>query len=54
MKRLIIALAGLTLSAAALANEGEKLPFSFKPDTGNVASVQRGARDFMAYCSGCH
>lgn len=54
MKRLIIALAGLTLSAAALANEGEALPFSFKPDTGNLASVQRGARDFMAYCSGCH
>ena len=54
MKRLIIALAGLTLSVAAAANEGEALPFSFKPDTGNLASVQRGARDFMGYCSGCH
>ena len=54
MKRLIIALAGLTLSAAAVANEGGQLPFSFKPDTSNMASVQRGARDFMGYCSGCH
>jgi ubiquinol-cytochrome c reductase cytochrome c1 subunit len=54
MKRLILALAGLTLSAAAFANEGEKLPFDFKPDTSNMASVQRGARDFMGYCSGCH
>jgi ubiquinol-cytochrome c reductase cytochrome c1 subunit len=54
MKRFILALAGLTLSVAAVANEGEKLPFSFKPDTANLGSVQRGARDFMAYCSGCH
>lgn len=54
MKRLLIALAGLTLSAAAFANEGEALPFSFKPDTTNLPSVQRGARDYMAYCSGCH
>lgn len=53
MKRLLIALAGLTLSAAAFANE-HALPFSFKPDTTNLPSVQRGARDYMAYCSGCH
>ena len=36
MKRLLIALAGLTLSAAAFANEGAALPFSFKPDTTNL------------------
>lgn len=54
MNRLLIALAGLTLSAAAFANEGAALPFSFKPDTTNLPSVQRGARDYMAYCSGCH
>ncbi len=53
MKRLLIALAGLTLSAAAFASE-HPLPFSFKPDTTNLPSVQRGARDYMAYCSGCH
>jgi len=40
-------------AAPALANEGA-LPFSFKPDTGNQASLQRGAAAFMGYCSGCH
>lgn len=54
MKRLILALAGLSLSAAAIANEGAALPLEFKVDSGNIPSVQRGARDFMAYCSGCH
>ena len=54
MKRLILALAGLSLSAAAIANEGAALPLEFKVDSGNIASVQRGARDFMGYCSGCH
>jgi len=54
MKRLFIALAGLTLSASALANSGHPLPFAFTPDTANLPSVQRGARDYMAYCSGCH
>lgn len=53
MKRLILALAGLSLSAAAIANEGA-MPLEFKVDSGNIASVQRGARDFMGYCSGCH
>lgn len=43
----------LAASLAAGASE-ESAPFHFKPDTGNVASLQRGARDFMAYCSGCH
>jgi ubiquinol-cytochrome c reductase cytochrome c1 subunit len=23
-------------------------------DPGNIASLQRGARNFMNYCSGCH
>lgn len=54
MKRLILALAGLSLSAAAIANEGAALPLEFKVDSGNIPSVQRGARNFMAYCSGCH
>ena len=54
MKRLILALAGLSLSVAALANEGAALPLEFKVDSGNIPSVQRGARNFMGYCSGCH
>jgi ubiquinol-cytochrome c reductase cytochrome c1 subunit len=56
------ALAALALVAAAVlvpaantavASEGA-LPFSFKPDAGNKASLQRGAAAFMNYCSGCH
>jgi ubiquinol-cytochrome c reductase cytochrome c1 subunit len=51
--KLLLAVAGLMLSGAAAA-EGHALPYSYQPDTSNVASLQRGARDFMAYCSGCH
>ena len=54
MKRFLLGLAALTLSAGVQAAGGAALPYQFKPDTGNQASLQRGARDFMAYCSGCH
>lgn len=54
MKRLILALAGLSLSASAIASSGTALPLEFKSDPGNIPSVQRGARNYMAYCSGCH
>jgi ubiquinol-cytochrome c reductase cytochrome c1 subunit len=37
----------------ALANEGVA-PMMFHADATNVQSAQRGARDFMNYCSGCH
>jgi ubiquinol-cytochrome c reductase cytochrome c1 subunit len=49
-------LAALLIIAAApaAASGGGDLPYSFKPSTGNIASLQRGARDFMNYCSGCH
>ena len=43
----------ILMALPALAAE-ESLPYHFKSDTGNLASVQRGARDFMNYCSGCH
>jgi ubiquinol-cytochrome c reductase cytochrome c1 subunit len=55
-KRLVlIAFAFLTSGAAglALAEEGEGLPSS-GADINNVESLQRGARNFMNYCSGCH
>ena len=51
--RQVLLLAAL-LSVPALAAAEEAMPFSFKVDTGNVASMQRGARNFMNYCSGCH
>lgn len=53
IKSLLIALA-LTSTAPVLAAGGHALPFKFTVDTGNEASVQRGARNFMNYCSGCH
>lgn len=43
----------LSLSQAALAGEGESYP-AVDNDIHNVASLQRGARNFMSYCSGCH
>ncbi|MFT4047505.1 MAG: cytochrome c1 [Solimonas sp.] len=53
--RLQTLLAAATLAVAGPAfAEGHALPYRFKPDTDNLASVQRGARDFMNYCSGCH
>ncbi len=55
IKKLASALAAVLLLAlpiAASAGEG-----SFAPagnDIRNIASLQRGARNFMNYCSGCH
>lgn len=55
MKRILLSLAALTLSAGAqAAGGGAALPYQFKPDTTNLASMQRGAAAYMAYCSGCH
>lgn len=55
MKRILLSLAVLGFSVGAQASSGHvPMPYTFKPDTGNEASLQRGARDFMAYCSGCH
>jgi len=53
MKRIILALTGLLFSTLAAANTGS-VPYHFDPQVDNLASIQRGARDFMAYCSGCH
>jgi ubiquinol-cytochrome c reductase cytochrome c1 subunit len=56
MKRLLIA---ITTACAALAMgpalaEGEGLPYAFDAKPDNLPSAQRGARNFMNYCSGCH
>ncbi len=37
----------------ATAEEGEGLPHA-GADINNIESLQRGARNFMNYCSGCH
>lgn len=49
----LLGLALLAPFAPAQANEG-LAPLQFKDDSGNLPSVQRGARNFMNYCSGCH
>ena len=49
-----VALFGTVLSmGSASAQEGESLPHS-GADINNTESLQRGARNFMNYCSGCH
>jgi ubiquinol-cytochrome c reductase cytochrome c1 subunit len=51
---LLLSLATGALTApAALASGGGDHPY-FRVDTSNLAGLQRGARDFMSYCSGCH
>lgn len=53
-KVVALAFAGLLSMAPAIhAEEGPKL-LQFREEVGNLESVQRGARDFMNYCSGCH
>lgn len=47
----LVCLFGLGSAQAA---GGGPLPYSFSPDMGNEASLQRGARNYMAYCAGCH
>jgi ubiquinol-cytochrome c reductase cytochrome c1 subunit len=47
----LVCLLGLGSAHAA---GGGPLPYSFSPDMGNEASLQRGARNYMAYCAGCH
>ena len=58
MKRFALTIVGLTsgliLGGNAVAAGGAKAPYEFEPNASNTASLQRGARDFMAYCSGCH
>lgn len=48
---------GLTLAiapAGAMAAGGAPVPFHYSPDPSNLASLQRGARNYMAYCAACH
>lgn len=42
------------VAGPAFAAGGSAAPYDFKPDTGNTASLQRGAAAYMSYCLGCH
>ena len=44
---------GVLTAPAAFASGGGDHPY-FRVDTTNLAGLQRGARDFMSYCAGCH
>ena len=52
--RILAATAALAVSmtANAAGGGGDLEPSNIDP--GNVSSLQRGARNFMNYCSGCH
>ncbi|HUD96959.1 MAG TPA: cytochrome c1 [Woeseiaceae bacterium] len=53
-RRLLLALAVVVWSSGTLAASGGGELEPAGNDVGNVASLQRGARNFMNYCSGCH
>src|SRR5699024_11252501 len=54
MKRRLIMAILLLLPLAAMAEGGGALPFQFDYNLGSTASLQRGAKIYMNYCSGCH
>jgi ubiquinol-cytochrome c reductase cytochrome c1 subunit len=54
-RSLLIAIALLSAGTAAMADEEGGIALqSAGTDIKNTESLQRGARDFMNYCSGCH
>ncbi|PPE74095.1 cytochrome c1 [Solimonas fluminis] len=54
IKTFLIAVALTAAAAPAYAAGGHALTYKFEPDSNNIQSAQRGARNFMNYCSGCH
>src|ERR1700756_2673404 len=53
IKPLVLIAIGLLSAAVARAEEGGGL-MKADTDISDVASLQRGARNFMNYCQGCH
>lgn len=54
IKRLILIAALMLPASAVLAEEGGIQLLHAGTDINNMQSLQRGARNFMNYCSGCH
>ena len=50
---LLIGIAAFS-AGTAMAEEGGIAPLESGTDIKNIGSLQRGARNFMNYCSGCH
>lgn len=53
MRGVALVLMAAVMIPAAWASEGG-LPYQFEPNLDNQASLQRGAKLYMNYCSGCH
>ena len=53
-KGILVALSFLLWSSAGLAAGADVALEEAGNDVDNIASLQRGARNFMNYCSGCH
>jgi ubiquinol-cytochrome c reductase cytochrome c1 subunit len=53
-KALLLMALGLLSAGTALAEEGDANLERAGTDINNLQSLQRGARNFMNYCSGCH
>src|SRR6202167_6684654 len=55
IKRLLLIAAALLPAGVALAQEDGEIALKHAgTDITDIKSLQRGARDFMNYCSGCH
>src|ERR1700736_320546 len=54
LKASVLIIVGLLGAGTALAEEGEIRLLESGTDIKNTESLQRGARNFMNYCSGCH
>ena len=55
IKRLLLIAVALLPAGVALAQEGGEIALQQAgTDITDIKSLQRGARDFMNYCSGCH
>ncbi|MEM7433246.1 MAG: cytochrome c1 [Pseudomonadota bacterium] len=52
--RLTAVLGLMFIASAAIAAGGDKYVEEAEIDPGNINSLQRGAANFMNYCSGCH
>jgi ubiquinol-cytochrome c reductase cytochrome c1 subunit len=54
LKSCVLITIALLSAGSAIAEEGEIALQESGTDVRNTASLQRGARNFMNYCSGCH
>ena len=54
LKSWVLIAMGLLAGGSAMAEEGDSPVQQSGADINNIESLQRGARNFMNYCSGCH